>query len=389
MNEQRPMRHIPTAMDNLAQVARRYDRVALVLQGGGALGAYQGGVYQALAEAKCEPHWISGVSIGAINSAIIAGNRPEHRLEKLETFWSTVSSRKIWAYTPDGDIFRQMRSQAAAFMALTLGQPGFFTPRVPSPWLLPTGAAGATSHYDSSPLKKTLEELVDFDLLNDGEKRFSVGAVNVRTGNFVYFDNHKHRIGPEHIMASGALPPALPPIKIDGEYYWDGGIVSNTPLQYLLDQDEDTSSLIFQVDLFSSRGNMPRSMSDVMGRHKEIMYSSRTRYVTDNYRRIFALKAKYLEALKRVPHEMLSIEERSFIDNYKHAGVANIIQLIYEHKPYEGDATDYEFSGTSMKEHWAQGYEDTLRTLRHAEWLNVPAEDTAVTTHDFHREDPT
>src|SRR5262249_18550849 len=148
-------------------------------------------------------------------------------------------------------------------------------PRYLNPWLHPSGAEGAQSYYDSNDLRSTLEELIDFDVLNDGQKRLSVGAVNVRTGNFVYFDTQKMRIGPEHIMASGALPPALPAVKIEGEYYWDGGIVSNTPLQYLLDQEEDLSSLVFQVDLFSARGSLPRSMPDVLARHKDIMYSSR------------------------------------------------------------------------------------------------------------------
>ncbi|MBV9221205.1 MAG: patatin-like phospholipase family protein [Methylobacteriaceae bacterium] len=389
MNESRPLRHPAEKETNLADVAQQYDRVALVLQGGGALGAYQAGVYEALARAQCEPNWISGVSIGAINSALIAGNPPEKRIERLKAFWNTVSGRTIWAYTPEGDLYRQLRNQTSAMVAILFGQPGFFTPRTPNPWLVPAGAPGATSFYDSAPLKATLEKLVDFDLLNNGRKRFSVGAVNLQTGNFVYFDNQKQRIGPEHIMASGALPPALPPIKIEGEYYWDGGIVSNTPLQYLLDQEEELSSLVFQVDLFSSRGGLPRSMPDVLSRHKEIMFSSRTRYVTDSFRRTFALKAKLLEALKRLPADQLTPDEAAFLKDYKHAGVANIVQIVYQHKTYEGEAADYEFSGTSMKEHWAQGYEDTMRTLRHPEWLTLPAAQAAVATHDFHYEDPT
>jgi NTE family protein len=252
MNEMRPPR-ATARRDDISAIVRRYDRVALVLQGGGALGAYQVGVYQALADAGCEPNWISGVSIGAINSAIIAGNGPERRLQNLKTFWNTVSGRKIWAFTPEGDIFRDMRNQTSSLVTLLFGQPGFFQPRNPNPWLHLPGAHGATSYYESSALKNTLENLIDFDFLNDGRKRLSVGAVNVRTGNFIYFDTQKHRIGPEHIMASAALPPAFPAVKIEGEYYWDGGIVSNTPLQYLLEQDEHQSSLVFQVDLFSAR----------------------------------------------------------------------------------------------------------------------------------------
>ncbi|MBN8954726.1 MULTISPECIES: patatin-like phospholipase family protein [unclassified Rhizobium] len=381
-------RNAKAAAPTISEIAAQYDRVALVFQGGGALGAYQAGVYQALADAGCEPTWLSGVSIGAVNAAIIAGNEPSRRLQRLEQFWQIISGRKIWAYTPEGDFFRDIRNRTSSWMTMTMGQPGFFKPRFPNPWLELPGAEGATSFYDSSELKKTLEMLIDFDVLNDGKKRFSVGAVNVRTGNFVYFDTDNIRIGPEHIMASGALPPALPSIRIEGEYYWDGGIVSNTPLQYLLDQEEDRSSLVFQVDLFSARGVLPRSMPDVLSRHKDIMYSSRTRQNTDNFKRIHGLKMKLLGALKRVPKDQLTPEEEELIADYSNAGVVNIVHLIYQHKSYEGHAKDYEFSGTSMREHWDMGLEDTKRTLRHSEWLLPPFSDDAVAIHDLHREDP-
>ncbi|WP_368517665.1 DUF3734 domain-containing protein [Rhizobium sp.] len=381
-------RNTKAAAPTIPEIATQYDRVALVFQGGGALGAYQAGVYQALAEAGCEPTWLSGVSIGAVNAAIIAGNEPSRRLQRLEQFWQIISGRKIWAYTPEGDFFRDIRNRTSSWMTMTMGQPGFFKPRFPNPWFELPGAEGATSFYDSAELKKTLEMLIDFDVLNDGKKRFSVGAVNVRTGNFVYFDTDNIRIGPEHIMASGALPPALPSIRIEGEYYWDGGIVSNTPLQYLLDQEEDRSSLVFQVDLFSARGVLPRSMPDVLSRHKDIMYSSRTRQNTDNFKRIHGLKMKLLGALKRVPKDQLTSEEEELIADYSDAGVVNIVHLIYQHKNYEGHAKDYEFSGTSMREHWDMGLEDTKRTLRHTDWLLPPFSDDAVAIHDLHREDP-
>ena len=188
-------------------------RIALVLQGGGALGAYQAGVYQALHEADVEPDWVSGVSIGAINSAIIAGNTRRNRLKALRTFWERITERKVWHYTPDGDFFRKMRNAASCWMTLTQGQPGFFKPRETSPWFSLPGSAGATSYYDSGPLIETLDELVDFSLINEKTVRFSVGAVNVLTGNFLYFDNKHETIGPEHVAASGALPPALPMVK--------------------------------------------------------------------------------------------------------------------------------------------------------------------------------
>ena len=288
----------------------RCDRIALVLQGGGALGAYQAGVYQAMHEAGVEPDWVSGVSIGAINSAIIAGNPPTHRLRQLQTFWEMITERKIWPFTPDGDIFRKARNAHSCLVTSVAGQPGFFKPRFPNPWMSLTGATTATSYYDTEPLRDTLTELVDFSLINDGVTRFSVGAVNVLTGNFVYFDNAREEIEPEHIMASGALPPALPMVKIGTDHFWDGGIVSNTPLQHLLDQDDKLNTLVFQVDLFSARGVLPRDIQDVLARHKDIMYSSRTRYTTDVYRRIQNLKMLLAKALAKVPQDELNDEDR-------------------------------------------------------------------------------
>jgi NTE family protein len=385
MNESSPPR---TASRPAAEVAKDYDRIALVFQGGGALGAYQAGVYEILAKTGLEPTWLSGVSIGAVNAAIIAGNKPENRVARLSQFWEKISGRKVWAHTPQGDFFRTMRNQTSAWMALTLGQPGFFKPRWPSPWFQPPGSPGATSYYDTADLRETLETVVDFDVLNNGTKRFSVGAVNVRSGNFIYFDTNFMRIGPEHIMASGALPPALPAVEIDGEYYWDGGIVSNTPLQYLLDQEEDLSSLVFQVDLFSSRGSLPRAMHEVTTRHKDIMFSSRTRQNTDMFRRSRAMKRRLLEALQRIPEKELTAADRELMADYANAGVVNIIHLIYQQKHYEGDAKDFEFSGTSMREHWLAGCKDTARTLQHRRWLELPSGEEAVKVHDVHRDDP-
>ena len=282
--------------------------MALILQGGGALGAYQAGVYQALHEADIEPDWITGVSIGGINAAIIAGNRRENRLPRLREFWERITSRKVWHYTPDGDIFRQMRNAVSAQMTMLQGQPGFFKPHDINAWMSPAGARTATSFYDNSPLRETLLELVDFSIINDRRARFSVGAVNILTGNFVYFDNRDEEIIPEHVMASGALPPALPMVKIGTDYFWDGGIVSNTPLQHLLEQEDGLDSLVFQVDLFSARGPLPREMADVLGRHKDIMYSSRTRYNTDMFRKLQKVEAAH--ARRPCPHSGGQAERR-------------------------------------------------------------------------------
>ena len=245
-------------------------QIALALQGGGALGSYQAGVYEALAEHDYQPDWVAGISIGAINCAIIAGNAPEDRVARLRQFWEQVSSpSENWPDFPF-DIWRGAMRHTAAIAALMFGQPGFFHPNV---WT--TGAA-LTSYYDTVYLKATLERLVDFDRINARKIRFSVGAVNVRTGNFVCFDTARQIIRPEHVMASGALPPGFPAIKIDGECYWDGGLVSNTPLRYIMESVPRRSTLAFQVDLFSSRGSLPENLDAVSEREKDIRYSSRT-----------------------------------------------------------------------------------------------------------------
>ncbi|HVY33865.1 MAG TPA: patatin-like phospholipase family protein [Caulobacteraceae bacterium] len=364
----------------------RCGRVALVLQGGGALGAYQAGVFEAMHEAGLEPNWVSGVSIGAINAAIIAGNAPEDRVAKLRTFWQRITDRTVWLHTPDGDIYRQARNATSSFMSLMFGQPGFFSPHPVSPWLTPAGAQAATSYYDNEPLRQTLLELVDFDRINERRCQFSVGAVNVMSGNFIFFDNMTTVIEPEHVMASGALPPAFPPVKIGTDYFWDGGIVSNTPLQHLLAQDDDVNSLVFQVDLFNAHGLLPRTIQDVMGRQKDIMYSSRTRQVTDMFQRLQRWKTRAYRALLKVPDADLTDEERAMRDKLAKLPAMTILHLIYQQQSYEGNAKDYEFSADSMREHWDSGHADTKRTLMRKDWLAMPPDNTGIVTHDVHRE---
>src|SRR5215471_9729674 len=259
-----------------------FECVTLLLQGGGALGAYQGGVYEALAEADIHPDWVAGISIGAINAAIIAGNPPNSRVDRLREFWTHVTSSVPWDWSgnPFGDLARSddarnLLNHMSANFAAICGAAGFFSARAVMPWLQPGGTLAATSFYDTGDLKHTLERLVDFDRLNAGMTRFSAGAVNVRTGNFVYFDTNTHKITPEHVMASGALPPGFPPVEIDGEHYWDGGLVSNTPLQWVIESNprrQDT--LAFQIDLWSSQGALPRNLAEVATRHREIQFSS-------------------------------------------------------------------------------------------------------------------
>lgn len=365
-----------------------FERIVLLLQGGGALGSYQGGVYQALAEANLHPDWVAGISIGAINSALIAGNPPERRVEKLRAFWETVSTPPAGAsYFPGFDIrdatAHRIVNQASAFGTVIGGAPGFFTPRVPPPYLQTPGSPGSLSYYDTSPLKATLRRLVDFDRINDGEMRFSVGAVNVRSGNFVYFDNTTHRIGPEHVMASGSLPPGLPATIIDGEHYWDGGLVSNTPLQWVLDNGPRLDTLAFQIDLWNARGELPRNLIETDLRQKEIRYSSRTRAATDQFKHQQLLRRATAKLLRSIPPELQQTPEATLLAGEADEKVYNLIQLIYHARNYEGTSKDYEFSRGTMNEHWASGYNDAVRTLRHPEVLQRPEGLDGVFTFDL------
>ena len=362
------------------------DHLALVLQGGGALGAYQAGVYQALHEAKLWPDSVAGVSIGGINSAIIAGNRPENRLDRLRDFWNGITSVRSWPWLPEGDDARKFHNLWSSTMTMVFGQPGFFAPRAENSWFSPRGAAAATALYDSSPLRETLLRLVDFDILNNGEVRYAAGAVNVATGNFVYFDNTQTTIEPEHVMASGALPPALPMVRIGTEYFWDGGLVSNTPLQHIIEHPIGDHALVFQVDLFSATGIIPRDMPEVLGRQKDIQYSSRTRLVTDYYQERQAKDLLLKKLLDRLPEDTLQPGELEEKKRLATLPAFTILHLIYQQAPYEGQAKDYEFSALSMREHWESGYRDTRHTLTHKAWLRGEHADRGIEIHDVHRE---
>jgi NTE family protein len=381
--QQKPSSSNP--MSTVAQQAAKYQDIGLMLQGGGALGAYQVGVYKALAQAQCLPSWVCGVSIGAINGAIIVGNEPSKRVARLEAFWALIATQPVWPFLETSEAMRAWSHAVSSWMTLTTGQPGFFKPRTANPWWWPAGTAQATSFYDSSELHATLKRLIDFGRLNSGEVRLSMGAVEVATGNNRFFDTHHERLEVEHIMASGALPPALPMIEIEGKHYWDGGIVSNTPLQYFLDQDEDKSALVFQVDLFSAKGAVPQQMSQVMTRQKDITYSSRTRQATTGFKRLLRLRQQLAQALQRVPAQQLRPGEAQLMHDYLDAGVINLIELIYQSKPFEGESKDYEFSSSSMQSHMQAGHTDTLNTLANTDWFNMPTAEQGVVEHDVHR----
>jgi NTE family protein len=367
-----------------------FDCIALLLQGGGALGSYQAGVYEALAEADLQPDWVSGISIGAINGALIAGNAPDRRIEQLRKFWGqiTVAPHGLDAWlaplSAASDVTRGWMNQTTAAMALFAGAPGFFRPRLVAPWFVPPGGPGAVSYYETAQLRSTLERLVDFDRINSGSVRFTVGAVNVRSGNLVCFDTATRRIGPEHVMASGALPPGFPAVEIEGEHYWDGGLVSNTPLEWVVENVPRQDTLAFQVDLWSARGDFPRHMAEVETRQKEIIYSSRTRASTSSFKRMQRMRHAAAKLSGDMPEHVRNSPEMEVLQPMIEHKAYNIIQLIYRAKTYEGPSKDYEFSRRSMEEHWRAGYHDALRTLRHPEVLNRSKTPDGVFTFDLH-----
>jgi NTE family protein len=352
--------------------ARSYDKkVALVLQGGGALGSYQAGVYEALSTSEYLPDWVAGISIGAINAALIAGNAPARRVERLQAFWEGITRPpSIWPVLSTAIAGENRR--ASSLNALMFGQPGFFAPRPAMHWLI---GVQPTSYYDTSALKNTLEQLVDFDRINAREIRFSIGAVNVRTGNFAYFDNARMTIRPEHVMASGALPPYFPAVEIEGDTYWDGGLVSNTPLQYVLDSIPRRSRLTFQVDLFHARGRQPTDLEEVSEREKDIRYSSRTRAMTDMYRAIHDVRHNINSLWDRLPADLRKTREAKFLYEFGCETTMDVVELIYRPTDVQGHAKDYEFSRSTMRTRWAQGFADAHTTLLASPWLApMPAE---------------
>ena len=370
----------------------RYDVVALVLQGGGALGAYQAGVYEGLHEAGIRPDWLAGISIGALNAAIIAGSPEPERVDRLREFWETICAEPMqWPGAgmldplPFAFDLRSAYNAMAATRALVHGQGAFFKPRFPPPFLSLFNGEAATSFYDTTPLRRTLERLVDFDLLNSGQVRVSVGAVNVRTANLVYFDTAERRLRVDHFLASGALPPGFPSVEIDGEYYWDGGMVSNTPLSRVLSNEPPCDTLTFQVDLWSAKGRLPYDLLDVQSRQKDIQYSSRTRAITSHMLQMQKMRQALQRVLQKLPKRLKADEEISAIADLADHRVYNIVHLIYQSKAFEGHSRDYEFGLHAMREHWQSGLDDIRRTLADPTRLDRPPPEIGILTHDVHR----
>ena len=384
---------------SLLERVARYEAIALVLQGGGALGAYQCGVYEGLHEAGIRPNWIAGISIGAINAALIAGNAPEDRVAALRDFWTTICEpahpllampalavRTTMELLPQHPELEAWATQLSALSAVAQGQRGFFTARPLPPFAFSDGRPHATSFYDTGALRETLLRLVDFERINhDPAVRLTVGATEIASGNFRYFDSREVAIGPEHVMASGALPPGLPPVEIDGRCYWDGGLVSNTPLEHILDQFPRQDTLAFQVDLWSARGELPQTMPEVLERMKDIQYSSRTRHGTDMVARTQQLRTALADLIGRLPGKRVPRELEAVLAPWLDDRVFNIVHLIYQAKPHEAQHKAYAFGQRAMRDHWDSGRRDTALTLEHPHYFDLPDRARGYAVHDVHR----
>ncbi len=354
----------------------------LLLQGGGALGAYHGGVYGGIAEVGFSPDWVVGISIGAINAALIAGNPPERRTERLREFWNRVSAHAPLVLPAEMDFARPMMNKMAAASAMFFGIPGFYVPRVPGPQFAPEGTLAALSYYDTEPLRATLDELVDFDRINAGDVRLSLGSVNARTGESVYFDTTTHTITSSHVMASGALPPGFPPVEVDGEYYFDGGIMSNTPLQYVA-KDFRLNALIVAVDLFSGLGELPKNIAQVSERVKDISFQSKTRFSHDQVRQIEALRSTLAAVLAKLPANLHSDPQVKKLEEVSRRGPLSLIHLVNRHDTKSSDFKDYEFSRATVDDLWAAGHDDVQKVLKHPDTCRVTELGNGVRVFDL------
>jgi NTE family protein len=345
-----------------------FDHNILLLQGGGALGAYQAGAYEGMVEAGIVPDWVVGISIGAINAALIAGNPPGQQVERLREFWTRVSSHAPLIPPPWFEPVRPMLNQMSATTSIMCGVPDFFSPRRPPPaFYIPNEKPGNLGYYDTEPLRRTLEELVDFDLINRKQVRLSLGTVNLRVGKSLYFDNHETRIGPDHVRASGALPPGLPPVEVDGDYYWDGGIVSNSPLLYVLENLPRMRALVVQVDIFRADGELPQDMDEVFRRNLDIRFSSRMPLGMDRIRKLAEMKAALTRLLAKLPPSFKNDPDVQKLAPIRDVGEMTIARLTNRGLSHAGYSMDYEFSRATVKELWATGLEDVRRSVAEIE----------------------
>jgi NTE family protein len=365
----RPIENIGPS--EVSQLWHKHKHTTVVLQGGGALGAYQAGVCAGLEEAGMLVDWLAGVSIGALNAALIAGNPPGRRVERLREFWDRMSAHLPLSLPASLAVMRPLVNRAHAASVVAFGVPGFFVPRTVPPMVAPEGTMQALSYYDTQPLKATLEELVDFDFINSKQVRLSLGAVNVRTGHSTYFDNAKMRLGPEHVMASGALPPGFPPVDIDGELYWDGGIVSNSPLSYVADEAYDEDALVFQIDLFSAAGEVPRNIEQVEERLKDIQYASKMRFNAARLKEYEDLRAAVHGVIEKLPEALQSDPDVQRLKAASVRGAVTLVHFTNHHGTYSSHFKDAEFSRATVSELWAAGEADVRHAIAHPEWRRL------------------
>lgn len=360
-------------------------RIVLVLQGGGALGAYQAGVYQALHEHDLVPDWIVGTSIGAINAALLAGNRNAKRLQSLKQFWDRVAHQDGIDLVRIPDAQRRSNIWLSTLDTVMRGVPGFFTPRMFS--LFPLGAAvppEAASFYDTTALSDTLRDLVDFEYLNaPGGIRLTVNAMKVTTGELVRFDSTQQTMNADHVRASGALPPGFPPVRINGELYWDGGLFSNTPLQTVLDDVPHVDSLCFMVDLWSAEGPEPTTLDEVQTREKDVTFASRSKRHIEDYVRTHDLQHKLREFYSLLPEYAKTIAGVAELAALGCDSTMHIVRLPYGGRDWHMASKDVNFSKGSIAWRWDQGYQDALRAVEHAGWLAAVSEQTGLVLHDL------
>lgn len=354
------------AVQNGKKPASNAGQIVLVFQGGGALGAYQAGVYQALHEAGIEPDWIIGTSIGAINASLIAGNEAADRLPKLREFWQRMSHKSVWNY---GSAWPQLSQTMSYLNTVANGIAGFFLPNI-----LAFGGQHAklgtenAGYYSTSPLENTLLELVDFDLINRCKPRLTVGAAHVRTSQMKYFDGRDMEIGVKHIMASGALPPAFPAVRIDGELYWDGGILSNTPAEVVFDDNPRRNSLIFAVHLWNPMGPEPETIWDVLCRHKDIQYSSRV--ANHIARQLHSHKLRHVikQLAENIPEPLRSSPAVRELESWGCLTQMHVVRLLAPRLENENHTKDVDFSPSGIRQRWDAGYADTVEALERAPW---------------------
>lgn len=360
-------------------------RTALLMQGGGALGSYHHGVYEALSASGYHMDWFAGTSIGGIQAAILAGNPPERRLERLAAFWQRITWPQLWPAPPPSHPARKLVNLAYAMGTMVWGQPGFFRPDWQGPLPLPWKSDGQVHYYDISPLRRTLEELIDFRYLNESGARLSLGAVEVETGRHVYFDTNHQRIDVRHVLATGALPPAFPAIEIDGARYWDGGLLSNTPLSAVLEDNPRRSTLCFMVDLFDPQGPPPTDLDQLEDRRKDIIYSSRAHTQIDDHTRMHDLRRAVSMLFHRLPEEAQTDPELAPLKALGCTTTVSVVHFVYPGQAYRSWAKDFTFLPQTLADHRERGYQDAARALRERPWDAPLAEHLGAVHYEINR----